>query len=120
MEQKQYVVANIKIPMIIKENGDLEPLTDYMSILFENLTHLQKPTEIDYNNSYLKDQIKQLLLEKEIIEETPMITHDELKNKKKLSHKKNLSFKGKKSSPTRYTLKNLLQPMVTDKGAAPF
>ena len=48
---KTYVYANIKLPILINENEDLEPLSEYLTIEFESCDKLPpKPEkEIDYS-----------------------------------------------------------------------
>jgi hypothetical protein len=118
-ETKKYILAHIKVPMEIKDDGTFETLPDYLTILFENLKELPSPSDNDYNNEYIKQQIKSLLninndndknmvneslvVEKEI---QPSISYDEINNRKYRSHKKNLSFKHKPHSLSRFTAKN--------------
>jgi hypothetical protein len=127
--KKRYILANIKIPIEITDNTT-KILPEYITIDFEDIKKLQDPPEnntpshnsniqTDYDN--IKNQIKTLLTEnnsmfsnnkeepskeKEIIEQTPIITHDELRTRGQRIHKKNLTFKNKKSAGIRYTSKN--------------
>ena len=121
-ETKKYILAHIKVPMEIKDDGTFETLPDYLTILFENLKELPSPSDNDYNNEYIKQQIKSLLninnnndnnsqneSNKTIVVEKefqPSITYDEINNRKHRSHKKNLSFKHKPQSVSRFTAKN--------------
>lgn len=111
-DTKNYILANIKIPMEINEDGSFETLPDYLTILFENLKELPSPSDNDYNNEYIKQQIKSLLNNNnnnitdtppEII---PTISQNELNNRKNRHHKKNITFKKKPSSINRFTAKN--------------
>jgi hypothetical protein len=132
--KKRYILANIKIPIEIRDDDSIDTLPDYMTIIFENLNELPKPSENDYNNEYIKRKIKSLLLSDEneyfdskiepaennemneenpkeqnsIITEGSIITEDELKNRIIRTHNKNLTFKNKKTSVSRYTAKNYL------------
>jgi len=62
MEETKYILATVKIPMLIKSDETIETLPDYMSILFENLKELPNKSETDYNNQYIKNMVKDLLL----------------------------------------------------------
>jgi len=119
---KTYAVANIKIPIEVNEDGSFEALPEYMSILFDNIEKLPNPSENDYNNQYIKNQILALLEKEESTNKTSenckTITHltfEELKNRNKRSHKKDITFKNNKSSISRYTRKNYFK--LEDKGA---
>jgi hypothetical protein len=140
--KKRYILANIKIPIEINDDYTFETLPDYMTIIFDNINSLPDHSENDYNNEYIKNKIKMLLKDdnntlfsnepdpnsepeketiisiptKEIIEKTPIITHDELRTRGHRIHKKNITFKNKKSAGTRYTAKNysILQKLEHD------
>ena len=113
---KKYVLANIKIPMEINENGSFEPMPDYVSISIEKMDNAPQKSGIDYNNEYIREQILSLLTIKkcdninneEIEESSLIIKYDELLNRIQKSHNKNISFKNKKTSTSRYTAKNYL------------
>jgi hypothetical protein len=113
-DTKNYILANIKIPMEINEDGSFETLPDYLTILFENLKELPSPSDNDYNNEYIKQQIKSLLNNNNnnnsiippLTEIIPTISQNELNNRKNRHHKKNITFKKKPSSINRFTAKN--------------
>jgi hypothetical protein len=119
--EKKYVIANIKIPMEVNENGSYNPLPDYITMSFEKILESPQKPDISYNNDYIRDQILSLFEShnKEIIEDAeteesfsnkeeihPIISYDELRNKQHKTHNKNISFKNKKSSTTKYSVKN--------------
>jgi hypothetical protein len=100
---KRYVLANIKIPLEIKEDGAFEPLSDCISISIEKINDIPKKSENNNNNEYIKEQIALLFKESNIL---PIISNDELTNRNHRTHKKNISFRNKKSHFSRYTVKN--------------
>jgi hypothetical protein len=110
-KNKNYILANIKIPMEINEDGSFETLPDYLTILFENLKELPCLSDNDYNNEYIKQKIKSLLnnnnsITPQLTEIIPTISQNELNNRKNRHHKKNITFKKKPSSINRFTAKN--------------
>ena len=127
MEKKNYILANIKIPMEINEDGNFETLPNHMTILFEKLHELPSPNENDYNNEYIKNTIKSLLCIENGVQTEKRMTimiHD-LENRKKRNHKKTITFKNKPFSMHRFTSKNYsafdlgepgVPPKVGDKG----
>jgi len=124
--EKKYVIANIKIPMEVNEDGSYIPLPDFITMAFEKILESPQKPDISYNNDYIRDQILSLFESdnKEIIEDAeteesdseesvsnkeeihPIISYDELRNKQHKTHNKNISFKNKKSSTTKYSVKN--------------
>jgi len=110
---KKYAFANIKIPIEINKDGTFEALPEYMSIHFDTTDKAPTPSENDYNNLYIKKQILELLNNKcegegesESVENIPIVTYEELKNRIKRNHKKDITFKNKKSTFSKYTLKS--------------
>jgi hypothetical protein len=114
MNEKKYILAHIKIPMEIKEDGSFETLPDYLTILFESLKELPDPADNDYNNEYIKQQIKTLLNNSvqdkepkpESIEKTLILSPMDVNNRKLKTHTKNITFKNKLHSISRFTAKN--------------
>uniref|UniRef100_A0A6C0JLH9 Uncharacterized protein n=1 Tax=viral metagenome TaxID=1070528 RepID=A0A6C0JLH9_9ZZZZ len=126
--EKKYVIANIKIPMEVNEEGSYNPLPDYITMSFEKILESPQKPEVSYNNDYIRDQILSLFNShnQEIIKDAeseteesdssesdpskeeihPIISYDELRNKQHKTHNKNISFKNKKSSTTKYSVKN--------------
>ena len=115
--KKKYILAHIKIPMEINEDGSFETLPDYLTILFENLKELPDPADNDYNNEYIKQQIKTLLnnsiqssnneTKTDPEPENKLILSPlELNNRKHKTHTKNITFKNKLHSVSRFTAKN--------------
>jgi len=103
MSEKKYILANIKIPIEISESDDYEPLTDYMSIKFENIDSLPEKLENDYDSDYIKNQIYELL-QKPIRKENQLtIQMHEIKHK--TTSKKNITFRNKNHSSSRYSRK---------------
>jgi len=118
-EPKRYILAHIKVPMEINEDGSFETLPDYLSINFENLKELPSPSDNDYNNDYIKQQIISLLSNNdntlptetneqklEPIEKPLILSQIDLNNRKQKSHMKNITFKNKAQSVSRFTAKN--------------
>jgi hypothetical protein len=119
-------MAHIKVPMEINEDGTFETLPDYLSILFENLKELPGPSDNDYNNDYIKQQIISLLNNnspkesievhgQEPIEKPLLLSHIDLNNRKQKSHTKNITFKNKPHSITRFTAKNYSEINLSSK-----
>ena len=124
METKRYILAHIKVPMEINEDGSFETLPDYLSINFENLRELPSASDNDYNNDYIKQQIISLLSNNDNtlptenkttetneqkpqpIEKPLILSQIDLKNRKQKSHMKNITFKNKAQSVSRFTAKN--------------
>jgi hypothetical protein len=133
-ESKRYILAHIKVPMEINEDGSFETLPDYLSILFENLKELPTPSDNDYNNDYIKQQIISLLSNKdnsvvtenkttetneqkpEPIEKPLLLSHIDLNNRKQKTHTKNITFKNKTHSISRFTAKNYSSISSNSKG----
>jgi hypothetical protein len=133
-EPKRYILAHIKVPMEINEDGTFETLPDYLSINFENLKELPSPTDNDYNNDYIKQQIISLLAnndntlstknettetneqEPEPIEKPLLLSHIDLNNRKQKTHTKNITFKNKAQSVSRFTAKNYSAISSNSKG----
>jgi hypothetical protein len=122
MESKQYILATIKIPIEASPDGNYEPLSDFMTIIFDKLEKLPELAESDYGNESIKKMVKSLLDSKKLDEETahqegeknldeenektgPIILAEELILRKSRTHKKNLSFKNKSSLLNRFTQK---------------
>jgi len=123
-EPKKYILAHIKVPMEINEDGTFETLPNYLSINFENLKDLPSPSDNDYNNDYIKQQIVSLLSnndntvstkneilesndkKSELIEKPLTLSQIDLNNRKQKSHMKNITFKNKLQSVSRFTVKN--------------
>jgi hypothetical protein len=106
MSEKKYVLANIKIPIEITESDDYEPLTEYMSIKFENIDSLPEKLENDYDSDYIKNQIYELLqkpIRNTNVENQLTIHMHEIKHKTK--NKKNITFRNKNHSTSRYSRK---------------
>ena len=74
MTTKKYLIANVKIPMEISENGTYESLTDYLSIDFTHCDKLPEKSQ-DLNsslNSKYKSMIDGLFSNKTEDEEGPL------------------------------------------------
>jgi len=131
---KKYIMAHIKVPMEINEDGTFETLPNYLSILFENLKELPNPSDNDYNNEYLKQQIISLLSnnnssvteeepsgnviqqETEPVEKPLILSQIDLNNRKPKTHMKNITFKNKPQSVSRFTAKNYYS-LISDEGS---
>lgn len=133
-EPKKYILAHIKVPMEINEDGTFETLPDYLSINFENLKELPDPSDNDYNNDYIKQQIISLLSDTdntvprenkttetneqkpETIEKPLILSQIDLNNRKQKSHMKNITFKNKTQTVSRFTAKNYSTISSNSKG----
>jgi hypothetical protein len=122
---KKFIMAHIKVPMEINEDGTFETLPNYLSILFENLKELPDPSDNNYNNEYLKQQIISLLSnnnssvteeEPEPVEKPLLLSHIDLNNRKLKTHMKNITFKNKPHSVSRFTTKNY-SSLISDEGS---
>jgi preprotein translocase subunit SecA len=122
---KKYIMAHIKVPMEINEDGTFETLPEYLSILFENLKELPDPSDNNYNNEYLKQQIISLLSnnnssvteeEPQPVEKPLLLSHIDLNNRKQKTHMKNITFKNKSRSVSRFTSKNYYS-LISDEGS---
>jgi hypothetical protein len=119
MNEKKYLIANIKIPIEVKENGSIEPLKDYINIEFSKCSELPKKQDTQVNYAFVMNNIKNLLSEEataipiEKEREVPvheeeqkiMVLKSEIKNKV-LKNNFNTSFKVKPKSISRYSIKN--------------
>lgn len=123
MNEKRYLIANIKIPIEVKENGSIEPLKDYIDIEFSKCSALPKKQDSQVNYAFVMNNIKNLLSEeteekvpdekeKEALEEKEeqkreeiMVLKSEIKNKV-LKNNFNTSFKVKPKPIHKYSLKN--------------
>ena len=117
MENK-YVFANIKIPIEVKENNEIEPLREYIQITFERCIELPPKQEINSKSDYLMETLRTILNqgksetteEEEIPEKKEkiipeiMVLKSEIKNDVKRIH--NTSFKTKPKPMNRYSVKN--------------
>ena len=133
-EQKKYILAHIKVPMEINDDGTFETLPDYLSINFENLKELPSQSDNDYNNDYIKQQIISLLYNNDnnvssknettvsneqntdSIEKPLNLSQIDLNNRKRKFHMKNITFKNKPHSITRFTAKNYYELSSSSKG----
>jgi hypothetical protein len=122
---KKFIMAHIKVPMEINEDGTFETLPNYLSILFENLKELPDPSDNNYNNEYLKQQIISLLSnnnssvteeEPEPVEKPLILSQIDLNNRKTKTHMKNITFKNKPHSVNRFTSKNYYS-LISDEGS---
>lgn len=120
MNEKKYLIANIKIPIEVKANGSIEPLKDYIDIEFSKCSELPKKQDTQVNYAFVMNNIKNLLSEEteekipdekeqEVPEEKEeqkiMVLKSEIKNKV-LKNNFNTSFKVKPKSISRYSIKN--------------
>jgi hypothetical protein len=108
MNEYKYVMANIKIPIEIKENGVFEPLEQYMDIIFEIINSLPEKHNNNYTGEFIQKQIFQILKSKPVDQETMpelFISNDELQTKITKNSKKNFTFRNKNNSTSNYTRK---------------
>ena len=114
----KYIYANIKIPIEIKHDGNIEPLREYIDIQFTKCEELPKKNENDVSYSFIQKNLNQILSQLQIADkENPAsasqepeqnkltVFANEIKTEKRES--RNTSFK-QKSKPAiyRYTMKN--------------
>lgn len=59
---KKYVIANIKIPIEIMEDGSIEPQKDYIDIEFSDCEQLPKKQECDVNHTFVMNNLSMFLL----------------------------------------------------------
>jgi len=108
MNDYKYVMANIKIPIEIKENGVFEPLEQYMDIIFEIINTLPEKKNNNYSGEFIQKQIFQILKSKSVEQEAMpelFINNSELQTKSTKTNKKNLTFRNKNHSTSNYTRK---------------
>jgi hypothetical protein len=121
MENK-YVFANIKIPIEVKENNEIEPLREHIQITFERCIELPPKQEINSKGDYFMETLRTILNqeksetteeakkeekeEKKLEEIIPeiMVLKSEIKNDVKRIH--NTSFKTKPKPMNRFSVKN--------------
>lgn len=128
MESKNYVIANMRIPIEIKKGNNHEILTDYMAVTIEKCEVLPEKTIADVNNFSLLNQINEILVietesatvinntieEKEspIIEtefiHKMFVSKSDLEKKSGNRSRNNTSFKNKTRNLNRYSIKNRL------------
>jgi len=126
MESKNYVIANMRIPIEIKKGNNHEILTDYMAVTIEKCEFLPEKTIADVNNFSLLNQINEILVieqessavinntieEKEnpIIEtelvHKMFVSKSDLEKKGGNRSRNNTSFKNKSRNLNRYSIKN--------------
>lgn len=133
MEEQKYLYANIKIPIILKNDGSIEPLKDYIQVDFSRCNELPLKQNTDVNYSFVINNLKNFLnmenvierneedddnkINKEInneIKDEPDNKNDEIKEKKMIlkseikniiKNKINTSFKINNKPNNRYTVK---------------
>jgi len=58
---KKYVIANIKIPIEIMEDGSIEPQKEYIDIEFSECEQLPKKQECDVNHTFVMNNLSMFL-----------------------------------------------------------
>jgi aspartate/glutamate racemase len=113
---KKYVLATIKIPMEVNDDGTCNPLHDYLNVDITKLELLPSKSNKIYNNDFLTEQIQLLFpndtqqedlnnfIENAIEIKSTII--EKLTDQHSRNHKRNQSFKNKKHKSSRYSLKN--------------
>lgn len=56
-----YVMANIKLPLLVSQDGGITPLIDHISIVVENCDKLPEKIDTDESHSDFMEQIKSVL-----------------------------------------------------------
>jgi len=97
--KKQFIMANIKIPIEVDELGKIIPMQEYINIDFSLCNELpeKKTTPVDYSffSESLNDAISKLLPVS-----TMMVTYDEIRHKKQKRPKNNITFKRGRNTPS--------------------
>jgi len=131
MTTKKYLIANVKIPMEISENGTYESLTEYLSIDFTHCDKLPEKSQ-DLNsslNSKYKSMIDGIFSNKteddQLDQETPLVQENPVAQETQLAQEepifklsvllneiaqkkqgKNTSFKNKTKNKHTFSQKN--------------
>lgn len=101
---KKYVMANIHMPVEIKPDGSIEPLTEYVRIDIEKCPALPEKDE-NMTDSSVMDQIQMAIqgLEQDNVQLS--ITPDDLNRVRAKKTRQNMSFKNVPKKNMRYTMK---------------
>jgi hypothetical protein len=130
MSNKKYILANIRLPMEVLDDGSLKNLSEYLTMDFERLDELPPLPENNGNYEAIKENLKSIISisrkedeeeEDESIEpaeEERMVTFVELSKIKDRVRSKNMTFKNK-SGGNRYTAKNYSSLMEKDVDPSP-
>ena len=127
MQNKEVTLlfANVKIPIEVKDDGNIEPLKEYITIEFSKCTELPEKQETEVNYSFVMNNIKELLQtdtvktnsqemgcqtyehefpleEKEEVQ--IVVLKEEIKHEKK--DRKNTSFRSNPKQLLRHTVKS--------------
>lgn len=105
----QIVMANIKLPIYVNNDGSLEPMTEYITIQIEECKEL--PEKNNENNKSLMDEIHNILSS---VNKPPepepepniMISIEEILEKRQKKTRNNLSLKKNSKNIHKYTMKN--------------
>ena len=123
--EKKYAYANIRIPIELKPDGQIEPLKEYINVDFTKCEELPVKKETNTNYSSIINNLNSLFLEKTTIEEEKLVEKEEkieeereqeVKNYDKIvvlsseiksnkNPKLNTSFKQKSYHSNKYTAK---------------
>jgi hypothetical protein len=108
--EKKYIYANLKIPIEIKENKQVEPLQEYIQFSLEECPCLPEKQDIadDFLMDFLANVLKSSKTENTPTETTPwkenlFVLKNEIKNDVRTL--RNTSFKTKIKSNHRYSMK---------------
>jgi hypothetical protein len=133
MSNKKYILAKIRLPMEVLEDGSLKNLSEYLTMDFERLDELPPLPENNENYEAIRENLKSIISISrkeeeeeeerdgesiETVEEERIITFDELNKIKDRVRSKNMTFKNK-SGGNRYTAKNYSSLMVKDVDPSP-
>lgn len=107
--EKKYVMANIHMPVEIKPDGSIEPLTEYVRIDIEKCPVLPEKDE-NMTDSSVMEQIQMAIQQKESDSEEPdnvqlSITSDDINRVRAKKTRQNMSFKNVPKKNMRYTMK---------------
>lgn len=125
---EKYVFANIKLPILIKENKTIEPLVEYINMSFEPCKELPEKNRSSHNYSMLLQSILSTISEEEVVmtekgeeeevrieadETTPsiLIQKDEIQSRQKQLH--NITFRNKKVTRSHRKTCKILDSIVT-------
>lgn len=115
--ENRYVYANIKIPILVKSDETLEPLTDYLTMNFELCPSLPEKPDKEFDYSFIFESLKNTLsgiinenridnITESCLETKDLLTvhPDEIHKKKRLN--RNMSLKNIMRNKHNFTAKS--------------
>ena len=113
--KNKYVIANIKIPMELKEDNTIYSYSEYINMDFEKIDDLPEISKIKFNDNYIKNIINNFYSQESELEPQPeseskqepktiIITEEELKKGKNKNNRNRItSFKLRENNSYRHT-----------------